>query len=155
RAGARSSPGAHVGGRLAPAGPAPARLAAALAAHDDPSATELAWLRARYGEIGARAAAAGARFAVVVVPYSTQLDGKVGDHLERRLVALGDEAGWVTIDLLPAFREATAPGEGPLFIDLWHPTAAGQRVAAEALLAQLACRGLLPLPAGTGCPAPS
>src|SRR3989454_5058921 len=141
--------------RLAPARPDPARVAAALATHDHPSDAELAWVRARYGEIAATAAAAGARFAVVVFPYSTQVDGKVGDHLERRLVALGDEAGWVTIDLLPAFREAVAGGEGPLFIDLWHLTPAGHRVAAEALLAQLACPGLLPLPAGTGCPAPA
>ena len=155
RACARSRLCSLVVERLAPARPDPSRVAAALATHDHPSDAELAWVGARYGEIAATAAAAGARFAVVVFPYSTQVDGKVGDHLERRLVALGDETGWVTIDLLPAFREATARGEGALFIDLWHLTAAGHRVAAEALLAQLACRGLLPLPAGTGCPTPS
>src|SRR6266478_3239918 len=104
RACARSRLCSLVVERLAPARPDPARLAAALATHDDPSDAE---------------------------------------------------AGWVTIDLLPALREATARGEGALFIDLWHLTAAGHRVAAEALLAQLACRGLLPLPAGTGCPTPS
>jgi len=134
--------------RLAP-GPDAAALAAALATHDQPSAAELDWLAARYGEIARAAAAAGARFAVVVFPWKTQVDGRASDEVERRLAPLGAREGWATIDLLPAFRAVRAGP--PLFIDLWHPSAAGHRLAADALAAALVARGLVP--SSTGAPA--
>jgi len=124
------------------AGPDAASLEVALATHDRPPAAELDWLAARYREIARAAAGIGARFAVVVFPWSTQVDGRAGDEVERRLVALGEREGWPTVDLLPAFR--AAPAAPPLFLDLWHPTAAGHRVAADALAVALAARGLVP-----------
>ena len=134
--------------RLAP-GPDAAALAAALATHDQPSAAELDWLAARYGEIARAAVAAGARFAVVVFPWKTQVDGRASDEVERRLAPLGAREGWATIDLLPAFRAVRAGP--PLFIDLWHPSAAGHRLAADALAVALVARGLVP--SSTGAPA--
>ena len=133
--------------------PDAALLRDALATHDDPSEAELAWLRARYDEIAAAAAASGARFAVAVFPYATQVDGRAPARVQEHLTALGRQAGWTTIDLLPAFRAAARPGT-PLFSDPWHPTAAGHRVAAEAILARLRCQGLLPLTAEAGCAEP-
>jgi lysophospholipase L1-like esterase len=130
-----------------------ATLAAGLQSHDDPSAGEIAWLRERYADMARAAYAVGARFAVIVFPYATQVDGRVADTVERRIAAAGDEAGWNTIDLLPAFLQGARDGTGPLFIDLWHPNDAGHRVAADALAAELACRGLVPVPAGPDCPA--
>jgi len=142
-------------GRLAPPPADGAALAAALKTHDDPSDVELAWLRDRYLDIAGAARAVGARLAIVVFPYATQVDGRVSDVVERRLGALGDAGGWATIDLLPAFRGAAAGGSRPLFIDLWHPNAAGHAVAAEALAAQLSCRGLVPAPPGEDCSGPA
>jgi lysophospholipase L1-like esterase len=131
--------------------PDAALLRDALAAHDDPSTRELAWLRARYGEIAAAAGALGARFAIAVFPYAAQVDGRAPARVQERLAGLGREAGWTTIDLLPAFR-AAARGGAPLFSDPWHPTAEGHRVAADAILVQLRCRGLVPLPPDGDCP---
>ena len=129
---------------------APADLASVLRAletHDEPSDAEITWLRAQYAEIARVAAEHGARFAVLVFPYRAQLEGRAPAGVEERLAALGAESGWVTVDLLPAFRAASS--SGPLFLDLYHPTTAGHRVAADAILVQLGCRGLVP----GGCPA--
>jgi lysophospholipase L1-like esterase len=124
-------------------------LAAGLVSYDRPTATQLAWLRDRYADMAATARTAGARFAVVVFPHGTQVDGQGSDTIEREITALGDAGGWQTIDLLPAFRRGR--GTGPLFIDLWHPTAAGHRIAADALAAELPCRHLVPVPPGPDC----
>jgi lysophospholipase L1-like esterase len=126
-------------------------IAAGLKSHDDPSAGELSWLRERYADMARTAGAVGARFAVIVFPYSTQVDGSVPDTVGRRIAAVGDEAGWSTIDLLPAFLQSKRDGAGRLFIDLWHPNDAGHRVAADALVSELTCRGLVPVPAGPDC----
>jgi lysophospholipase L1-like esterase len=129
--------------------PDPAMLAATLATHADPSAEELAWLRTRYADMAAVAARVRARFAVVVFPWRSQVDGRAPAGLADRLTELGRDAGWETIDLLPAFRAAT-PGV-PLFVDIWHPNVAGHRIAADAILAALRCRRLVPVPPGSGC----
>lgn len=130
-----------------------ATLAAGLVPHDDPSAADIAWLRARYTDIVSAATAAGARMAVVVFPYATQVDGRVSDLVAPRIAAAGEQVGWSTIDLLPAYLRAARGGTGKLFIDLWHPNDAGHRVAADALATELACRGLVPVAAGSDCPA--
>lgn len=127
-----------------------AALLSTLGAHADPSPPELAWLGARYGEIARAAHGIGARLAVVVFPFATQLDGRAGTQLQEKLTALGRAGGWATIDLLPAFRAAGRNGD-TLFLDLWHPTVAGQQVAADALAAQLGCLGLVPVPTGPDC----
>ena len=67
-----------------------------------------------------------------------------------RLAKLGRRGGWLTIDLLPAFRRNARPAR-PLFLDWWHPTPAGHRLAAAETLSALACGGLLPAPARRLC----
>jgi lysophospholipase L1-like esterase len=127
-------------------------IQATLVTRDDPTDGELGWLRARYDDIASRARAKGARFAVDVFPYATQVEGHAGARLDERLAALGRDAGWPTIDLLSAFRARARDAE-PLFIDLWHPTAAGYRIAADAVLRALRCNGLLPLAPPPDCAA--
>ena len=118
---------------------------AAYEPHDDPSAVELAWLRERYGEIARTATGVGARFAVVVFPHNRQVKEGTSKLLQARLTELGRDAGWPTIDLLPAFRRAASGSPEPLLMDQWHPTSAGHRVAGEELAVQLRSLGLLPL----------
>lgn len=125
---------------------------AALAPHEAPSAAEIAWLERLYGGVAADARAAGARLAVVVFPYETQLAPGAPETLQVALRTLGERRGIAVIDLLPAFRRAAAASGEPLFLDLWHPTARGHRVAAEEILRQLACERLLP-GADAACPA--
>jgi len=107
------------------------------------------WLAARYGEIARRAASLGAPVIVLAFPYRDQLDPNPTRRVEDRLVDIGEAGGWTTIDLLPAFRRTD--GSEPLFLDVWHPNAAGHRVAAKAILDQLRCRKLLPLPTDAAC----
>jgi lysophospholipase L1-like esterase len=140
-----------VADRFAPL-PDAALLRATLVPHDDPSDAELAWLRARYEDMRRTAAGVGARFAVVVIPYATQLTGQASDRSQQRIAALGREAEIVVVDVLPAFREAARSGT-PLFLDLWHPTPLGHQVVADTLLAALRCRGLLPLSPPSDCDA--
>ncbi len=107
------------------------------------------WLRARYGEMAAAAAGAAAEFALVVFPHRAQLDPAAGPGVERDLVELGREAGWPVLDLLPELRAAAGGGGAPLFLDAWHPSAEGHRVAAESIAARLLDLGLAPrAPAG-------
>ena len=128
----------------------PGTLAAGLVSYDRPSVTQLGWLRDRYADMAATARTVGARFAAVVFPNSTQIDGKGSDDIDRDIAALGDAGGWQTIDLLAAFRRGR--DAGPLFIDVWHPTAAGHRIAADALAVALPCKRLVPVPPGPDCP---
>jgi len=123
-------------------------LVEAFAPRDRPGDdVEWRWLADRYREIADEASQLGARMAVVGMPYRAQIEGQADANLQRRLQAIGDAGGWATIDLLPAFRAAAGPG---LFLDLWHPTGRGHRIAAERIFDTLACDGLLPAP----CPEP-
>jgi hypothetical protein len=57
----------------------------------------------------------------------------------------GRAQGFAVVDLLPALREAAAPSGPPLYFEHDpHWTARGHEVAADALLAALRARGLLP-----------
>lgn len=120
-------------------------MRAALAPHDDPSEQEMAWLAGLYSTMASDVRARGGELAVVAFPYQTQLAPNGRDAVQRKLRALGERTGITVIDLLPAFRAAAGvAGAGPLFLDMWHPTARGHQVAAEALYRALACAGLLP-----------
>jgi hypothetical protein len=112
---------------------------------------EWSWLEARYLEMAAAAERAGARFAVLAFPYPAQLKSRGPDPVQARLLALARRHGWIAIDPLPAFRAADAAGTA-LFLDWWHPTAAGQRIAAEETLRVLACGGALGEKARPACP---
>ena len=126
---------------------------AAFAPHDGPEhRAEWRWLRARYREIADAAAARGARFAVLAFPYQTQIDADAARaSAQPELLRIGAEEGWQTLDLLEPFRAAARRGSAPLLLDIWHPTAAGHRVAADAIARELACRGLLPIEPAADC----
>jgi hypothetical protein len=113
---------------------------------------EWRWLEARYLEMAAAAERAGARFAVLAFPYPAQLTGRGPDPVQERVLALARRHGWTAIDPLPAFRAADAAGTA-LFLDWWHPSEAGQRLAAEETLRVLACGGELGEKARGACPA--
>jgi lysophospholipase L1-like esterase len=132
--------------------PEAAVLVASLRPRDVATDAEIAWLRALYSRIATAAAGVGARFAVIVFPYATQVDGRGPIEVQAQLAAMGRDAGWPVVDLLPTFEEHARSG-APLYLDLWHPTVAGHRMAAEALITELRCRGLLPLRPGPDCPA--
>jgi hypothetical protein len=96
------------------------------------------------------AARAGSRFAVLAFPYQAQLGRRGPEPVQMRLAKLGRRGGWLTVDPLPAFRSNARPAR-PLFLDWWHPTPAGHRLAAAETLSALACGGLLPAPARRLC----
>jgi lysophospholipase L1-like esterase len=125
--------------------PDPAALRAALAPRDGLGpGPERRWLQERYTEMAETARGVGARFAVLAFPHRDQVEGDASARLQADLVGLGAEGGWTTLDLLPAFLDAARASAEPLFLDAWHPSAAGHRVAAEAIVAELARRGLPP-----------
>jgi hypothetical protein len=101
--------------------------------------------------MAAAAQRAGARFALLAFPYPGQLKERGPDPVQDRLLALARRHGWTVIDPLPAFRAADAAGTA-LFLDWWHPTEAGQRIAAEEALRVLACGGAMGEKARRACP---
>jgi lysophospholipase L1-like esterase len=119
-------------------------LAQAVAERRRLGEAERAWLHAQYAKLQQWAGTHGARFGVVVFPYPKQLREPSRDGVAQGIAALGHDAGFAVIDLTPAFRAASQQSDTPLFLDLWHPSAAGHRVAAEALAAELARQGLVP-----------
>jgi hypothetical protein len=125
---------------------------AAVAPIESGDGPEWPWLEARYLEMAAAARSVGARFAVLAFPYPGQLNGRGPDPVQDRVLALARRYGWTAIDPLPAFRTAAAAGT-VLFVDWWHPTAAGQRIAAEETLRVLACGGELGEKARGACSA--
>ena len=123
----------------------PEEMIAALKPHDDPSEGELRWLEALYARMARDVRARGGELVLVVFPYQTQLEPGAGDALQQKLRTVGERAGITVIDLLPAFRRAASAADtGALFLDMWHPTARGHRVAADELFRALACARLLP-----------
>ncbi len=99
------------------------------------------WLESMYRRIDATSRENDARFAVLAFPYRAQIEGSGSHPVTERLTALGERNGWATIDPLEAFRAAGA--QTPLFLDAWHPTAAGHRIAASETARSLSCGGLL------------
>ena len=111
-----------------------------------PPGPERRWLAGLYAEMAHVSGSIGARFAVLAFPHRPQIAGAFSDQVQQDLIQIGVEGGWPTLNLVPAFRAAAAASPEPLFLDLWHPNAAGHRVAAEAILRELVARGLLPGP---------
>lgn len=104
---------------------------------------EWAWLEARYSELARAVRDADAEFVLLAFPYPGQLGDAAAHPVQERLVELGRRGGFLTVDPLPAFRAATRERTN-LFLDWWHPTPAGHRLAAAELERQLGCAGLLP-----------
>jgi lysophospholipase L1-like esterase len=119
---------------------------------------EWRWLEDRYDEMAAAAESAGARFAVLAFPYRSQMKGKNPHPVSQHLESLARQRGWLLVDPLAAFRETRHRGV-KLFMDIWHPTPAGHRVAATETLRVLACGDALGAEArsavtGPPCPTP-
>jgi lysophospholipase L1-like esterase len=111
---------------------------------------EWSWLEARYEEMAEIATADGASFAILAFPYQKQLAEPPPHAVQNHLAQLGREHDWSVIDPLAAFQEAHA-AKTPLFIDWWHPTPAGHRLAATAIARALACGGQLGAEARRAC----
>jgi lysophospholipase L1-like esterase len=130
----------------------------------DPETARLwdeAWLATRrlLLEIDRVARAAGARFAVLIVPANFQVDGRLlaamqADHpglafdplrVNRELAAFCAGAGIPLLDPTPALAREQAAGR-PMYysIEDHHWNAAGQALSAELLAEFLDARGLLP-----------
>ncbi len=120
----------------------PTVIRATVEPHDPPAAGELAWLGGQYGGIARTARTIGTRPVLVIFPYATQLAAGTPSATAARLTELAADLGWPAIDLLPAFRQAASDGV-PLFTDLWHPTAAGFRIAADVTADALRRDGLV------------
>ena len=125
-------------------------LALAVAERRSLGTAERAWLETQYGRLQQWADAHGARFGVVVFPYPKQLRDPSRDAVAQGIAALGRDAGFAVVDLTPAFRAASQTSDSSLFLDLWHPSAAGHQVAAQALAGELVRRGLVPASQGVG-----
>ena len=116
---------------------------AAVLAVDGSDGPEWPWIEGLYRKMFNTSRALGAGFAVIAFPYPAQLSTG-GEHpVQSRLVALGAANHWATVDPLESFRAASRGGE-ELFLDWWHPTPAGHRLAAREISDALACAELLP-----------
>jgi lysophospholipase L1-like esterase len=103
---------------------------------------EWRWLEERYQEMSQTAAGVGARFAILAFPYRDQVRG-VGPHpVAMQLASLARRNDWILVNPLGAFRRARRQNEH-LFLDLWHPTIVGHRIAAAEALHELTCSGPL------------
>jgi hypothetical protein len=111
---------------------------------------EWTWLEARYEEMAEIASTDGASFAILAFPYQKQLAEPPPHAVQEHLAQLGAKHGWSVIDPLGAFQEAHATRTA-LFIDWWHPTPAGHRLAAIAIANALACGGQLGAEARRAC----
>jgi len=105
---------------------------------DEPSAdSERAWrdVRDSLAAIAGAARDRGIEPVLAVFPHPSQLEPTLLERTyQRRVLAIADELGMTAIDLLPAFRAAAARGEAPFIPFDGHPSAAGHRAAAEALV---------------------
>lgn len=122
----------------------PAELIVALRPRELPPGPTRDWLEARYVEMARAAASTGAAFAVIAFPYRSQVHGSDSGRLQQQVVELAREHAWPALDLLAAFRRAAQAGAPALFIDAWHPSAAGHDVAARAIAEWLASQDLPP-----------
>ena len=114
----------------------------AVAFIDAPDRPEWKWLEARYEEMAGLANARGASFAILAFPYQRQIGEPTPHAVQDKLSALGQQHGWPVIDPMGAFQEAHAAGTS-IFMDWWHPTPVGHRIAAVAVAQALACSGQL------------
>ena len=105
---------------------------------DQPSpASERSWrdVRDSLAAIAAAARGRGIEPVLAVFPHPSQLEPSLLERTyQGRVLAIAGEIGMTAVDLLPAFRAAAARGEVPFIAFDGHPSAAGHRAAAEALV---------------------
>jgi lysophospholipase L1-like esterase len=90
------------------------------------------WFTAQFDALADAVADDGALLVVAVAPLAYQLDEDYPFLPQRRILALAEERGLPSLDLLPALRSETAEG---VFLpgDDWHLSAAGHARVARAL----------------------
>jgi len=80
--------------------------------------------------------AKGVRLLVAILPDGDQIGVPDPDLTpQQKLLAVCQDLGLECLDLRPTF--AAAAGQGPLFMDIMHPNAAGHRLVADALATAL------------------
>jgi lysophospholipase L1-like esterase len=86
--------------------------------------------------LGAVARQRGLRVVIAIIPDGDQIGVDAPDLVpQERLLALCARERLECVDLHPAF--AAQAGAGPLFLDIMHPNAAGQRIIAATLADRL------------------
>jgi hypothetical protein len=111
---------------------------------------EWAWLERNYQDMASVAARSGAGFAILLVPYPGQVAKQGPDPVADLMRTMAGRHGWTVVDPVATFRAAD-PAASRLFVDQWHPTAAGHRILADEVLRTLACSGALGVRAGGAC----
>ena len=87
-------------------------------------------------DLGALARARGLRLLIAIVPDGDQIGVDRPDLTpQEKLLAICARERLECLDLYPDFTAAA--GEGPLFLDIMHPNAAGQRLIARRLAERL------------------
>jgi len=93
-------------------------------------------LEASLRGLGALARARGLRLVIAIVPDGDQIGVEHPDLTpQEKLLAICARERLECVDLHPAF--AAQAGAAPLFLDIMHPNAAGQRLIARALAERL------------------
>ena len=93
-------------------------------------------LEASLRGMGAVAKAHGLRLLVAIIPDGDQIGVRAPDLApQEKLLAICARERLECVDLYPAF--AAQAGSGPLFLDIMHPNAAGQRIIAAVLADRL------------------
>jgi len=95
------------------------------------------WLRAVYGRLRSAVEADGGRLVILVVPLAYQLEDGYPLRPQDAFRAYCADQRLVCVDVLAAMRAHRGEGMFPPpqgdWADIWHPTAAGHRLIADAL----------------------
>jgi lysophospholipase L1-like esterase len=116
-------------------------------------ADQVCWQRTKQllNDLQAETEAADAVAVLLPSPMRWQVEPGVRDvrawvdaaRYQDALRQYAESNGWLFVDPLPAFRQATSAGQ-PLFLDVGHPNEAGQRLMAQELYNALGQAGVLP-----------
>jgi hypothetical protein len=100
-------------------------------------------LEASLAGLGRLARAAGVRLVIAIVPDGDQIGVAEPDLTpQAKLMEICAREGLECVDLAPDFAAEAA--NGPLFLDIMHPNAAGQEIIARRLAVHLAPDGAPP-----------
>jgi lysophospholipase L1-like esterase len=114
---------------------------------------QVCWQRTEQllSDLRSEAQAAGATTVLMPSPMRWQVEPGVRDvrawvdaaRYQDALRQYAQRNGWLFVDPLPAFRQATSNGQS-LFLDVGHPNETGQRLMAQEIYHALSEAGVLP-----------
>jgi lysophospholipase L1-like esterase len=120
---------------------------------------EWRWLRRTYGQLRSAVEGDGRRLALLVLPLAYQLEDGYPFRPQDAFARYCQESGLPCVDVLEALRQSRAEGVFPTAegdrVDIWHPTARGHAIIADALRDSLTAAGLVPPVAQTAPTPPS